>query len=56
MAPKRKITSIRFTVKGESLIRALAQHHGVSMSAILELAIREKAERDGITYTEPKEE
>lgn len=53
MTTKKKPTkvnpkSIRLTAVANDLLIALAEKHGVSQNAILEMAIREKAERDGI--------
>lgn len=44
----KQASSIRLTLEAKRLLRALAQASGVSMSAMLELAIREKAKREGV--------
>jgi len=41
-------TSIRLSAEAKSLLDKLAQNLGVSQSAILELAIREKAKREKV--------
>jgi len=41
-------SSIRLTLEAKRLLRALAKHSGVSMTAMLELMIREKARREGV--------
>ena len=41
-------SSIRLTSKAKYLLRALAAGYGISMSAVLELMIREKAKREGV--------
>lgn len=48
MSEKKK-TSIQLTREAKELLARLAKHFGVSQSAILELAIREKATRSGIS-------
>lgn len=45
---KAKPTSLRVTQHARDLLVLLAEKHGISQAAIIELAIREKAERDGI--------
>lgn len=47
MEEKQK-TSVQLTLEAKGLLVALAKQLGVSQSAILELAIREKAERHGL--------
>jgi len=44
----KKPTSIRLSEEAKRLRKLLAQHMGVSESAVLELAIRELAEKKGI--------
>jgi hypothetical protein len=46
---KKHLTSIRLTPDAKRLLVLLAQKLGVSQAAIWELAIREKAQREGIT-------
>jgi predicted transcriptional regulator len=45
---KKYKTSIQLTPDAKALVVRLANQYGVSQSAIVELAIREKAERSGI--------
>jgi predicted transcriptional regulator len=45
---KKYKTSIQLTPEAKALLVRLANIHGVSQSAILELAIREKAARSGL--------
>lgn len=40
---------MRLTVEAKQLLAKLAQLHGVSQVAIMELAIREKAKRDHVS-------
>ena len=47
MKTKQK-TSITLSEQAKHLLVKLAEHYGVSQSAMLELIIREKAKRDGI--------
>jgi predicted transcriptional regulator len=41
-------TSLRLTSEAKRLLQLLAQKTGVSMAAIIEIAIREKAKREGV--------
>jgi Ribbon-helix-helix protein, copG family len=41
-------TSVRLSPKAKQLLQRLAAQAGISQSAILELAIREKAEKAGV--------
>lgn len=41
-------TSLRLSPDAKALLVALAQRLGVSQSAVIELAIREKAQREGL--------
>ena len=41
-------SSIRLTVEAKSLLRALATQSGISMTAVLEIIIREHAQRKGV--------
>jgi predicted transcriptional regulator len=43
---KRFMTTIRITEDARSLLERLSDKHGVSHTAIIEIAIREKAKRD----------
>ncbi len=40
-------SSIRRTVEAKRLLRALARQSGMSMTAVLEIIIREQAQRQG---------
>jgi hypothetical protein len=53
LGDKRKPTSIRLSEDAMQLRKLLAQHLGVSESAVIELAIRELAERKGIQMSNP---
>lgn len=44
----KQASSIRLTTEAKRLLRALAKTSGVSMTAMLELMIREKAKREGV--------
>ena len=41
-------TSITLTAEAKRLVKLMAEKNGISQSAIIELAIREKAQRDKI--------
>jgi uncharacterized protein (DUF1778 family) len=41
--------SIRFTPKAKELIAKMAESLGVTKTAIIEMAIREKAKKEGIS-------
>jgi predicted DNA-binding protein len=41
-------TSVRLTEHAKRLLEKLTQKHGVSKAAIIEMAIREKAEKEGV--------
>ena len=45
---KKHSSSIRLTLEAKRLLRALAAQSGISMTAMLELMIREKAKREGV--------
>ena len=45
---KAKSTTVRLTEHADSLLTKLAEKHGVSKAAIIEMAIREKAEKDKV--------
>jgi predicted transcriptional regulator len=48
--PKPKgATSLRLSDDAQLLLRGLAESLGTSKTAVLEIAIREKAKREGIT-------
>lgn len=44
----KRFTSMRLSPEAKRLLVALAQKLGVSQTAILELALREKAKREGV--------
>jgi predicted transcriptional regulator len=44
----KQATSIRLTPEAKRLLAMLAEKLGLSQAAILELAIREKAKREGV--------
>lgn len=46
-------TSIRFTPEARRLLEALSQRLGVSKTAVLEMAVRKFAEREGVSGNEP---
>jgi predicted transcriptional regulator len=47
--PKRAAqTTVRLTQHADDLLTKLAEKHGVSKTAIIEMAIREKAEREKV--------
>lgn len=46
---KKKLTSIRLSEEALQLRKILAQKLGVSETAVLELAVRELAEKKGVT-------
>ncbi len=41
-------SSIRLTFEAKRLLRALAMQSGISMTAVLEIIIREQAQRKGV--------
>jgi predicted DNA-binding protein len=45
---KKHASSIRLTVEAKQLLRALAMQSGISMTAVLEILIREHAKRKGV--------
>lgn len=45
---KDKPTSVRLSPDAKRLIKLLSQALGISQTAIIELAIREKAKREGV--------
>jgi predicted transcriptional regulator len=46
---KKHITSMRLSPEAKRLLAVLAQKLGISQTSVNELAIREKAKREGIT-------
>lgn len=50
-----KQTAFRLSVEGKGLLSALARHLGVSQTAVIELAIRDKAKAEGIRAGAPHE-
>lgn len=44
----KQASSIRLTLEAKRLLRVLARASGISMSAMLEVMIREKAKREGL--------
>jgi predicted transcriptional regulator len=46
--PTKHSTSIMLTPEAKRLLRLLADKLGISQSAVMELAIREKAKREGV--------
>jgi predicted DNA-binding protein len=48
MVKEAKSTSLRLTPEAKRLLKLLAQKTGVSMAAIIEIAIREKAKREEV--------
>ena len=49
MDKKTKPTSLRLSEEGKQLRKLLAKKLGLSESAVIELAIRKLAEREGVT-------
>ena len=43
----KQASSIRLTLEAKRLLRALAAQSGISMTAVLEIIIREQAQRKG---------
>ncbi len=46
--PDKKPVSFSLTAEARRLLTALKAKHGIGATSVVELAIREKAERDGI--------
>ena len=44
----KQASSIRLTLEAKRLLRALASQSGISMTAVLEIIIREQAQRKGV--------
>jgi len=50
-------TAFRLSEKGRALLLALAEKHGVNQTSVIEMAIREKADRDNVqASTDAKQE
>lgn len=49
-------STFRLSEKGKTLLSLLAEKHGVNQTSIIEMAVREKAERDGVQIKEKIEE
>lgn len=51
-------TAFRLSEKGRALLIALSEKHGVNQTSVIEMAIREKAERDKVEVspTEKKDD
>lgn len=47
----KKATSFRLSAESMMILAKLSKKYGVSMTAILELIIREKATKEGIKWT-----
>jgi hypothetical protein len=41
-------TSYRLSSEALTLIARLAKHHGISQAAVIEMAVREQARKDGV--------
>lgn len=52
-AEVRKATSLRLTREADRLVAALAARLGLSRSAVIELAVRRLAEREGVREPAP---
>jgi predicted transcriptional regulator len=52
MATTKKPTAVRLTDDGKLLLEKMAKRLGVSQTAIMEMAIREMAERRGVDLRE----
>lgn len=46
--PDKKTVSFSLSVEARRLLTALKARHGISATSVIELAIREKAERDRV--------
>jgi hypothetical protein len=44
----KKLTSMRLSVEAKRLLAVLAHKCSISQAAVLEIAIREKAKREGV--------
>jgi hypothetical protein len=45
---KPQATSLRLSIEAKRLLRALAEKSGISMTAKLEVMIRDQAQREGL--------
>jgi predicted transcriptional regulator len=52
MTTKKKQTSVRLSDRGREILHALAEKSGVSITAIIEIALRHEMEREGIVIEE----
>jgi hypothetical protein len=50
--PDKIATSFRLTESAVSLLAKIAKEHGIAQSAVIEILIRQRAERLGITVEE----
>lgn len=41
--PERRTTSFSLTARGFNLLKQMADYHGITMTAVVEMLIREKA-------------
>jgi len=48
MKHKTARLTLRTTEEAKDILSALAEHHGVSRTSVVEIALREKASRDGV--------
>lgn len=48
MADRKQKTSFALSEKARQLLAGLAEHYGISQTAVLEVVIRERAERQGV--------
>ena len=51
---KKNPTAIRFTPKARELLEGLAEHLGVTKTAVMEMAIRKLAQKEGIQGKDEK--
>ena len=45
---KRQKTTFAMTQKADELLAAIAQHHGISRTSVLEMIVREEARKLGL--------
>ena len=45
---KTRATSLRLSLEAKRFLKLLAEKLGISMAAVIEIAIREKARREGV--------
>jgi hypothetical protein len=55
MATNKKLSGVRFTDQGKKLLEALAEHMGISQTAVLETLIRDRAKLEGVTAQDAPE-